>query len=143
MGGYATIADGPLGWVEVEFSFNVDAKDELKEKAGRGNYRWVAEEKVWLFRAHLVSMIERVLERHGFDVTNTTTHKQTSGSHQGPLGDPQAAWRAILKSLPKGLDHKLYHAGVRALHPDQGGDLQAMQTLNVAWGQHEQEVGMR
>lgn len=135
---FATISSGPFGWIIVSFTYDQEAKDALRRKAGRGNYRWIPETRVWCYRRNLLETVRRTLENFGYEVHVDDDLCPIATS---PIPSEQQAWRALFHQLPPPVVSKVYRSATRVLHPDQGGNTAAMQNLNLAWEDFTRHLG--
>lgn len=106
----------------------IDAKDAIKLVPGR---KWLPLEKCWSIPIAGIPELQYWLEQDGFElkVVNKPKLKTT------PSGPTWAD--AMFSTLPPQLSDKAYKALVKILHPDGGGDSEAMKILNAAYDRHK------
>jgi hypothetical protein len=134
----ATISSGPPGWILASYTYDEEVKNRLRRCAGKGNYRWVPETKVWCYRRNLLEEVQQILEDCGYEVhLDDDLFPVTTP----PTPTEQDVWVALFRHLPEPLTPKVYRAAVLVLHPDQGGNTAAMQSLNLAWERFTKQIG--
>lgn len=102
-----------------------DAKDAIKELPRR---RWNPSRKRWVIPATDVKLAAQHLRGYGW---------QVQIGDDAPAPRSAATWAdALYDQLPAELHAAVYAALAKILHPDIGGDLDAMQQLNVARDRH-------
>jgi len=125
----ATIESEGRAWIAVTFTYNGDLKDELMEITGQGNYRYMPTSKQWLYRTSFHDAVVALLERYRYEVDDYVTYAPSPPA----VTNGANPWLNVFKTLDKELGSKLYRAATRVLHPDAGGDNDAMRHLNDAW----------
>lgn len=126
MRGLVLISDGPCGTVEVRSPF--EARDVIKSLPAPAR-SWDKRRKLWLVDAGLAPILTVRLRDDGFAVDRV--RPRSSGTAVRPPRSSTWADQMYAEVGPD-LGDKAYQALVRVLHPDAGGDTEAMQSLNSA-----------
>jgi len=111
-----------IPWFWLDFSYDPDAIDVIKEVAGYGNYRYQPEFKRWLVKEYFIVDVSDALERLGYLING----------HETGLAKQDNPWTTIFRSLDDQLVDRLYKGLVKIMHPDVGGDGRQMQLINDA-----------
>lgn len=117
-----------LGGGEIGLSVSYDDRDEAK---ALGGYQWDAGRRCWRFPASRRAECQRVADRlNGRSSSSSSSSSSPPPPRQQPSGGLYEALRTLFAQLPP-QTHKTALSGLRkALHPDTGGDVAAMQALN-------------
>lgn len=117
------------GLDDAEIHAPFEAKDLIKTAVPRAWRRWDPEVKLWFVTADALADLAAELRAAGWhvvlrDAPGTGHHSRTSST---------STWAdAMYSALGRPLGDKCHRALSRVLHPDHGGDLDAMKTLNAA-----------
>lgn len=108
-----------------------EAKDIIKAYVPAGNRTWLPQYKMWevWYEPHVTSVMG-ALRRYGYvlDVDDQRTKAEP------PHPQLTADWATkMFAALPPELHSKAYRALVKVIHPDAGGDTEAMQDLAYAF----------
>ncbi|TKA13201.1 hypothetical protein [Actinacidiphila oryziradicis] len=92
---------------------------------------WDAAEKCWVISLTLVPELKAALAAEGFKVV---VRDAKAGRAESPRrGRAADTWAdAMYAAMDKALADRAYKALLPVLHPDRGGDTEAMQALNAA-----------
>ena len=131
------------GWFRLVCRYDPWLQGDLKEEFGLGNYKYHPKLKMWYVREPYKKAIMDLLKKHGYEVEFEERQQKQSSSngHQkeqrqqvsGPRNQLNP-WSTIFAHIPDSvLRRKLYRSVTLVLHPDKGGNEEAMKQLNEAW----------
>jgi hypothetical protein len=108
------------GGVQIQAPYHPDFVDQLKAIVPAGERRWKPDRKVWVvaseYRSGVIALCRRCYDRV------VITEQRTP------------SWAvALFEQTPEHLHKALYLALSKALHPDTGGDSDAMKQLTTAY----------
>lgn len=121
------------GWIAVDFAYDEEVKDELKDVAGPGNYRYRPESKLWIIRPHVFDAVREMFEEYDYEIIDRRPKEKQQPPPPTSTSSTQGTWIAIFNSLEPEIAKRLYRAATQVLHPDKGGTNEAMQQLNDAY----------
>ena len=121
--------------VYIRFRYNAVLIKRLKDELPSFSRRWDPDVRAWWFdeqyfdkAREIIGNYETVTARNGEERTRSSRSETTTGG-------PDSAWMTLF--LQPGAPVEVTKAAYRALallhHPDHGGDVRVMQTINLAY----------
>ena len=120
--------------VILKTPYNPGFVNELKIDVGWTSRGWDPMSKTWwvdpVYKKYVIDLCRRYFA--DVEVVDKTTPQIQAGI------DPQADWADVLfDATPEHLHAKLFKKLALVLHPDQGGDLEAMKVLTEAYARRQ------
>ena len=147
------------GWYRLVCRYDPWLQGDLKEELGLGNYKYDPKLKMWYIREPYRKATVNLLRTHGYEVETEQEKKKREQEYKdsqkrkqeerqerrqnkqqvsGPRNQ-ENPWSTIFAHIPDSpLRRKLYRAVSLVLHPDTGGNEEAMKELNEAWSKLQQ-----
>lgn len=122
----------PSGKVELRFTFNRTVVDQLKWTVPASARSWDPIEKVWTVDGAWAPSVIRVLEEAFGDDCVEIVDQREPVIFRSTI-DPDLATLYLLPAAPPELIPVCYRTLAKVMHPDAGGDADAMRRLNSAF----------
>jgi len=120
-----------------KFTFSYELVDFLHDLPKRDR-KFDADEKTWSFRARHLDALLSECRRLGF-VIEREDSEETEGSSRSESNSTETLLVSFFRLVPKAAMRAAYCKAAFALHPDHGGNTEAMQELNDLWQRIERE----
>ncbi len=120
-------ANAPWRW-GIQFDYDPDFIEALKDKIPGRSRRWLPEKKWWVFREEVMDQVLALAYIHVGRVVHVEPDEEEA---------PVEAYAELhlLPTAPPAVVAAAYKALAKLAHPDKGGDKVKMQRINQAYAQ--------
>jgi hypothetical protein len=141
-GGQKTASKATLwvkdGWIYIRTPFNADFIDDLKNDIPPRARKYLPVDKEWKVEAAYAEDVEKLVRKYFGEPTIV----QNEVYVQGPAVSGDDPYARFLRACPTPVLAKLYKVAAIELHPDRGGDANAMAEVNAAWTEIKKDRGI-
>jgi hypothetical protein len=117
-------------WVfAVEFDYNVEMVDAIKQHIPSRQRSWKPNVKQWWFRAEVIVAVCALADKH----CGRYVHVEELYTPTDETPASAYAMLHLLPTAPPEVVNAAYRALAKRVHPDAGGDTAKMQEINAAY----------